>query len=260
MTEVPSAVEIFPFEMLYEEHRRIAAEAQERGVVLRLLGALAFSLRCPQYAQLRSDLGRELTDLDYVGLSKQWDDIVQLLTSLGYEFDERRAMLHGQDRLIFFHPSGLRVDVFFDRLDMCHLVDLRDRLKVHDETISLADMLLEKMQIVRITEKDIIDTIILFVEHSVTTSDEGIDARYIARRLAYDWGFYYTFSTNLGRIRDEFVDQWDLLEAEHRAIVRQRIGQMLDFVEAEPKSLKWKARARVGTSLKWYKDVGELVR
>ncbi len=253
-------MDVFPFELLYEEHQRIATEAEKRGVIIRLLGALAFSLRCPQYAQLRSDLGRELTDLDYVALSKQWDAIVELLTSLSYSFDERRAMLHGHDRVIFFHPNGLRVDIFFDRLDMCHVVDLRNRLTVDQETISLADMLLEKMQIVRITDKDIIDTIILFLEHPVTSTDEGINADHVARRLARDWGFYHTATTNLRRIRDEFVNRYDLLGDRDRQMVRDRIGQMLDRIEEEPKTLKWKTRARIGTSVKWYKDVGELVR
>jgi len=253
-------VDIFPFELLYEEHQRIAVEAEKRGVVIRLLGALAFSLRCPQYAQLRGALGRELTDLDYVALSKQWDAIVQLLASLGYSLDERRAMLHGHERIIFFHSAGLRVDVFFDRLDMCHIVDLRGRLNVDQETIPLADLLLEKMQIVRITDKDIIDTIVLFLEHPVTSTDEGVNADYVAQRLAYDWGFYYTATTNLWRIGDEFVDRYDLLSDSDRRTVRVRVGQMLERIEAEPKTLKWKMRARIGTSVKWHKDVGDLVR
>ena len=253
-------MDVFPFELLYEEHQRIAAEAEKQGVTMRLLGALAFSLRCPQYAQLRGEMGRQLTDLDYVALSKQWDDIVGLLTSLNYSFDERRAMLHGHDRVIFFHPSGLRVDIFFDRLDMCHVVDLRDRLTVDPDTISLADMLLEKMQIVRITDKDIIDTIILFLEHQVTSTDEGINADYVAPRLAHDWGFYHTATTNLRRIREEFVNHYDLLSDSDRRTVQDRIEQVLDRIEAEPKTLNWKMRARIGTSMKWYQDVGELVR
>jgi hypothetical protein len=253
-------VDVFPFELLYQEHQRIAAEAERRGVVLRLLGALAFHLRCPQYAPLRSALGRELSDLDYVAVSKQWDAIVGLLTSLDYSFDERRAMLHGHDRVIFFHPNGLRVDVFFDRLDMCHVVDLRQRLLVDRDTIPLADLLLEKMQIVRITDKDIIDTIVLFLEHPVTSTDVSLNADYVARRLAYDWGFYYTVTSNLGRISDEFVDQYEQLGGQERQTVRERIKQMLDRIEAEPKTIKWKMRAKLGTSVQWYKDVGELVR
>jgi len=253
-------VDVFPFEMLYKEHRRIAVEAEKRKVIIRLLGALAFELRCSQYAHLRSALGRQLSDLDYVALSRQWDAIIELLTSLGYSFDERRAMLHGHDRVIFFHPNGLRVDVFFDRLDMCHIVDLHDRITVDQDTISLADLLLEKMQIVRITDKDIIDTIVLFLEHPVTSTDEGINADYVARQLAHDWGFYHTATTNLRRIRDEFVNYYALLGDSNRQMVRDRIEQVLGRIEAEPKTLQWKMRARIGTSVKWYKDVGELVR
>jgi hypothetical protein len=253
-------VDVFPFETLYEEHRRIAAAADQKGVALRLLGALAFTLRCPDHATLRTELGRELSDLDYVALSKQWDGVIQLLTGLEYEFDERRAMLHGQDRLIFFHPNSLRVDVFFDRLDMCHIVDLRNRLAVDPDTIPLADLLLEKMQIVRLTEKDVIDTFTLLLEHAVTPGDEGISAEHIARRLAYDWGFFHTFSTNMRRVRDEFLNRYPQLGQDERRTVRQRIDQLLDRIEAEPKTARWKLRARVGTAAKWYKDVGDLVR
>jgi len=255
-----SDVEVFPFEFLYNEHRQIAAEAEKQGVIIRLLGALAFELRCPQYRTLRSALGRQLSDLDYIALSSQWEAVVQLLTSLGYSFDERRAMLHGYDRVIFFHPNGLRADVFFDRLDMCHVIDFRHRLTVDRDTISLADLLLEKMQIVRITEKDIIDTLVLFLEMPVTANDEGINADYVARRLAYDWGFYHTATTNLKRIRDEFVNRYDALDETGRRIVQGRIAQMLEQIEAEPKTLAWQVRAKIGTSLKWYKDVGELTR
>ncbi|MGQ9599424.1 MAG: hypothetical protein ACUVWZ_08395 [Anaerolineae bacterium] len=250
----------FPFELLYQEHRRISAEAQREGIPLRLLGALAFHLRCPQYASLRTELGRELSDLDYIALSRQWNAVINMLTALGYEFDERRAMLHGHDRVLFFHPTGLRVDIFFDQLDMCHRIDLRDRLTVDEETISLADLLLEKMQIVRLTEKDIIDTITLLLEHPLAATDQGINAEYIARRLAGDWGFYYTLTTNLRRISDEFVELYHQLDSRARQKVQEQIGQLLDRIEAEPKTLKWKARARIGPSVQWYKDVGELVR
>jgi hypothetical protein len=32
------------------------------------------------------------------------------------------------------------------------------------------------------------------------------------------------------------------------------------MIEAAPKSLKWKARARIGEKMKWYKSVEELER
>jgi hypothetical protein len=253
-------VDVFPFELLNQEHERIHAEATRRGVILRLLGALAFELRCPQHTKLRSELGRELSDLDYMALSGQWEEVVSLLTGLNYSFDERRAMLHGHERIIFFHPEGVRVDVFFNKLDMCHEIDLRQRLTVHDHTLSLADLLLEKLQIVRITEKDIIDMIVLFLEHPLSEDESGIHKDYIADRLSGDWGFYHTATTNLRRLKDEFITTYPILSDTDQQVIRERVTGLLQAIEATPKSAMWKVRARVGTSVKWYKDVGELER
>jgi len=253
-------VDVFPFELLNQEHSRIIAEATRRGVTLRLLGALAFELRCPQRAELRAALGRTLSDLDYMALTGQWDEVVKLLTGLDYSFDERRAMLHGHERIIFFHPEGVRVDVFFDKLDMCHEIDLRQRLAVHDQTLSLADLLLEKLQIVRITEKDIIDIIVLFLEHPLSEDESGINKRYIADRFSGDWGFYHTATINLHRLQGEFLTKYSVLNETDQQVVRERITGLLQAIEAAPKSTRWKVRARVGTSVRWYKDVGELVR
>jgi len=253
-------MDFFPFELLHQEHQRIIAGAAQSAVTMRLLGALAFELRCPQQANLRKELGRQLSDLDYLGLTRQWDQVVSLITALGYSFDERRAMLHGHDRLIFFHPEGLRVDVFFDRLDMCHNLDLRERLDVHDQTISLADLLLEKLQIVRITEKDIIDMIALFLEYPLSMDEQGINASYISNRFAWDWGFYYTAKTNLLRLRDEFLPAITLHTGSDRRTVQDRISTLLERIEAAPKTARWKVRQKIGTSVKWYKDVGDLVR
>lgn len=253
-------MEFFPFELLHQEHQRIVAGAAQSAVTLRLLGALAFELRCPHQASLRKELGRQLSDLDYMSLTRQWDQVVSLITGLGYSFDERRAMLHGHDRLIFFHPEGLRVDVFFDKLDMCHSLDLRERLEVHDQTLSLADLLLEKLQIVRITEKDIIDMIALFLEYPLSMDEQGINASYISNRLAWDWGFYHTAVTNLLRLRDEFLPAITLLTEADRRTVQDRISALLERIEAAPKTARWKVRQKIGTSVKWYKDVGDLVR
>jgi hypothetical protein len=250
----------FPFELLASEHQRILKESIQKGVTIRLLGALAFELRCSQHATLRHQLGRRLSDLDYVALSKQWGQLIDVMKGLGYEFDERRAMLHGLDRVIFFHPEGIRVDVFFDHLDMCHKIDFRERLLLDPETIPLADLFLEKMQIVRITEKDIIDTIVLFLAKPVTENEDGINAGYIAKRLASDWGFYYTATTNLKRIKNEFLDHYTQIANEDRKLIRERMEQMLQFIEAAPKTMKWRLRSQIGTKTKWYKDVGELER
>lgn len=247
-------------QQMESEAKHIAEQAQKAGVTLRLIGALAFEHQCPRYNYLRQAMGRELSDLDFVALSKQWDQIVHLLTGMGYSFDERHAMLHGADRIIFFHPKGFRVDVFLDRLNMCHVVDFRGRLHIDPVTISVTDLLLEKLQIVELTRKDVIDTIVLLREHAVDQTEVGINADYVARRFSIDWGFYYTATENLKHIHDKSLVEFDTLAEEDRAVVSEQVRQLLDRIEAEPKSLKWQLRAAIGPRLRWYKPVGALSR
>jgi hypothetical protein len=131
---------------------------------------------------------------------------------------------------------------------------------VEKYTLPLAELLLEKMQIVQINEKDLIDTVMLLREHPVGDRDEEtINAALIAKILGNDWGFWRTVTGNL-KILEDRLDQYQALSAEDRQVVRTRIQQLQEMIEAAPKSLKWKARARIGEKMKWYKSVEELER
>jgi len=121
-------------------------------------------------------------------------------------------------------------------------------------------MLLEKMQIVQINEKDIIDTIMLLREHGVNgDSPEAVDVQYLARLLSNDWGFYHTVTTNLQKIQDT-LSKYAELSAEDRNDIIEKIQKVLKAVEDHPKTLSWKLRAKVGTKNKWYRDVEEVNR
>ena len=67
---------------------------------------------------------------------------------------------------------GIHTDIFFDKLSFCHEIAWKNRLEDDNPTIPLAEMLLEKMQIVKINEKDIIDTIMLLLEHPLGDRDQ----------------------------------------------------------------------------------------
>jgi hypothetical protein len=163
-------------------------------------------------------------------------------------------------RRIFHDPSGTRrrVDVFLDRLDFCHPIELKGRLEMDPVTIPLTDILLEKLQIVEINEKDLKDLVVLLLEHPVADrqADGAFDASYLVDLLSRDWGFSYTVSLNLDRIR-RYMDTIPELTEEQRAVVSTRIDDVWGRVEAAPKNLKWKLRARVGPSRRWYQEVGE---
>lgn len=239
-----------------EEATRIVEAGKERGFVLRTMGACAVKTHCPKFIHLHNSLGRELSDIDFMSYSKFSRETKTLLCELGYIPNERFIALHGKKRHIYIDESQQKkIDVFFDKLEMCHTIDFRGRLEFDYPTIALADIVLQKMQIVEINEKDIIDTIVLLREHKVgETEDETVNAKYIAKTLANDWGFYHTTTSNLNKVKG-FLEVYRTLTVKDRAQVTDRIGKLLQAIEEEPKPLKWRMRAKIGTKKKWYTDV-----
>ena len=153
---------------------------------------------------------------------------------------------------------GRHIDIFFDKLDFSHVLPLKGRLEAESLTLPLAELLLEKMQIALINEKDLIDTIMLLREHPIGDADaETINSRIVVGLCANDWGFWRTVTGNL-KLTDTYLDKYAQLTAEDRQVVRQRIAELLGCIEAAPKSSKWKLRGKIGERVKWYKDVEEL--
>jgi hypothetical protein len=115
----------------------------------------------------------------------------------------------------------------------------------------VAELLLSKLQIVQLNEKDIKDTYVIICDHEVGESDdrEAIDCRVIAKLCGDDWGWYKTLTINL----DKLVD-WaaDYLHGEEREVITGRLVRLKEVIEKAPKSLKWKMRARVGEKVRWY--------
>ena len=245
------------------EALRIVDAAKENNLTLRLLGALAIRIHCPRYNFLHEDLKRKYTDLDFAAYKRQNDGILRLLTRLGYACDLRALTLHGTNRMLFQNNrTGLKLDVFYDRLEFCHTIDFAKnrRLEIDYPTISVSDLLLEKMQIVNITKKDIIDTSILLVEHDMGSSDKDlVNTNYLTDLLSQDWGFYYTVTINLGKVKESLARN-EKVPSPEKSIAAGRIDTIIDAIEKAAKSTRWKFRARIGPSKKWYKDVEEITR
>ncbi|WP_258360938.1 hypothetical protein [Moorella sulfitireducens (nom. illeg.)] len=246
-------------EEFIREARRIVTAAREQKLALRLLGALAFNYHCPRYNYLQEQLGRVFTDIDFAGRSGDREAIRKLFAGLGYVEDMQVTILYGEGRLVFNNPrGGWHSDVFLDKLEFCHDIPLARRLEVDELTIPLAEMLLEKMQIVKINQKDIIDTIMLLREHEVGTKDtETINGQLIAELCARDWGLWRTVTMNLEKV-SQLLEQFTALTAEDVADVRGKIQILLAYIARQPKSTAWKLRHKIGERVKWYKEVDEL--
>jgi hypothetical protein len=248
-------------ETYLEEARRLTDEAQKQGLILRVMGPIALHYYFPDHVDLyrrMERLGeRVFTDIDYAAYGKHRGKLVPFFQAQGYEYNKRAMMLYGQTRHIYFGDRIPMIDIFFDKLDMNHCVDYKGRLEIHPYCVSLSDLLLQKLQIVQMNDKDLKDAMLLLLAAPVAEADQGaINARYIARLFADDWGFYYTATTNLAKVRSAMANV-AALDDTQRAAIGQKADRLLRQIESEPKSGKWKKRAQTGIKKPWYNEVSD---
>jgi hypothetical protein len=238
--------------ILLTEVDTILTHAETRAVTLRLLGALAIRIHS-KTARSWADK-RPLTDLDFLGYRKDRKQIEDFLPRIGYKPSQTFNMLHGDERLMFFGLDGrLKVDVWLEVFRMAHTFNFFDRLPLDKPTLPLSDLLMTKLQIVELNEKDVRDVICLFVDHDLSENDtdrERINVNRLVAQCRESWGVHRTFTMNLGEIRRLVARYAD--NREQADIVTGKIDKLINEIEKAPKTLSWKMRARVGDKKRWY--------
>jgi len=221
---------------------------------VKLVGGAAVNLHSSSARQ--PPLKRKYGDLDFVAPSRQRQAAEKLFESLGYQGDRRFNTLNGHQRLLYVDGVNQRqIDIFIDRMKMCHVIELANRLGHAGPTLTPADLLLSKLQVYEVNMKDLVDTTALLLDHPIADhDDDAIDATYLARLTSDDWGLHRTLQLNTVRVRDAARE----LEVDAEQ-VNQRLDELWARIDAQPKSLKWKLRARVGDRLTWY-ELPEEVR
>lgn len=235
-----------------DEAQRILQEADRQGVLLRLLGGTAVLLRCPS-ATTKAFERTRAPDVDLAGLKRDASGIKAVFAAVGYEPNDHFNALHGYKQLMFQGPDGgPKVDVFLDEFSMCHRLDLRPRLGLAQVTLPLADLLFTKLQIVQVNEKDLKDIVALLLDHDVVKgeSEDGIDGGYLADLAGSDWGIYTTLTDNLGKVR-EYLPTLNLPAAGLERVI-SRLDRARGLLDATPKTIAWRLRARVGRRVAWY--------
>ena len=233
-----------------EEALRTAEEAERNGATLRLLGGVAIRLRAEN--GLHPAFEREYADLDWIVPKGKSSQAQKFFGSIGYAPHVRFNAIHGRDRLLFFDEQNDRqVDVLVGTFRMSHQIPFGDRLALEPVTVPLAELLLTKLQIVQLNEKDIRDALALLHDHPVEESDgEAINGAQLARLCASDWGLWRTFTANLSALGDH-LDRYDLPE-ENKGRIAGRVRKLQERIEEEPKSLGWRMRAKIGDRKRWY--------
>lgn len=235
-----------------DEAVRICEDAARAGITVRLAGGLAIQYLTPEFPPR----GGDSQDLDLATRSSDRRSLSQFLTERGYVADKTFNALYGHKQLYFQSgETGRSLDVLVDRLHMCHTVDFAARLARMPVTLDLTDLLLSKLQIVELNEKDAQDVLYLCSAYPVRDGDEpgmiGLDR--IRPIIGNDWGWWRTVTLNLDKIITLAADgRSELTPAGGTYDAAEQLGALTKAIEAAPKSLRWKARARVGERVRWY--------
>lgn len=248
------------WQQLRDEALEIIAAAGEAGVNLRVVGGVGVRLHCAESAEALERIGRVAKDIDFVVPKEGRKALRRLLEDRGYLVDRDLLVAMEGRRYSFSHPiSGIDIDVFVEQLAFNHNIEVRSRLNRHPVTISLEDLLMQKLQIVHLTANDLVDISVLLATHPVATeesSTEEFSSDYIAGLLSRDWGFHHTATRNLERIADGTDTGVDLGSTMNQSVM-DRSNQLLHAVGKAPKSTGWRIRAKIGERIQWWEDVDE---
>lgn len=240
------------------ETHRIVLAAEEQGIMIRLLGGLAVRLHAE--SATHRGLDRPYADIDFMTDKAGGRRISSFMEGLGYVPNRNFNLLNGHERMLFHDETHSRqVDVFVHSFLMCHRIPIANRLSVEPVTLPLAELLLTKLQIVQMNEKDVRDICALLLDHPAGSNDrETINVDIIAALCADDWGLWKTVTLSLRKVED-FLDAFSLTDYE-RQLILGRIATIRDAIEAAPKPLKWKMRDKIGERVIWYELPEEVKR
>jgi len=254
--------EATPLPDVEAEAARVLERAAQAKLLVRLLGGAAVGMH--RHIAFPPQLQRPYGDIDVVVKKGQDRGLKRLLEDLGYTPNRSFNNLHGDRRLLYYDErNGRQLDIFIGTFRMCHAIDLDDRLELHPTTLAPADLLLTKLQIVKINAKDVVDAQALLLGHQVERgTGDLIDLGRLVKVTSHDWGWYTTFMDNLARLMPAEVPSplggegggaADApLPPEAAAQVGGRVTTIQQALVDAPKSLQWKARAAIGRRMAWY--------
>jgi hypothetical protein len=246
-----------PLADVIEEARRVIGAIEAAAVPARALGGVAVGLHT--HDALPPSLERRYADIDLVVQSGRDGDLRRVLESAGYEADRKFNALYGYKRQLYWDLGNDRqLDVFIGKFAMCHELPLDGRLDGGSGTLRVADLLLTKLQIVELNPKDVTDALALVDQHTIGLERDGdvIGVDRIAAVTGGDWGWFTTASDTLDRLGQAVERSADI----DRTRLHGRIEEIRSAMERAPKSLRWRARARVGRRVPWYEVPEEHVR
>jgi len=232
----------------------LAQAADKAGVGLKLLGGLAVRVLTPNLPPRR----RAGQDMDFACLTKGRKATAAFLEDNGCVPDRRFNNLNGDRQMYFVAPSGRPIDVMVDRLTMCHVLDFRPGYGRLPFTLDAIDILLSKLQIVELNEKDARDIFQLLAGLPVGSAADApaaqvtLDTERFGQLLGADWPWWRTVTGSLDKLPGLAAEKPELIPQAAPNDPLEQAARLSEHAHAVPKGMKWKLRANVGDRVRWY--------
>jgi hypothetical protein len=137
--------------------------------------------------------------------------------------------------------------VFVGVFEMCHRLDLSPRLALERDTLTASDLLMTKLQVVEVNQKDVEDAALLLSEHDLGEGPgDHIDLAYLRTLVYDDWGLWRTATGTLELVADRRLD------------VAAHAREIVGALEEAPKGKRFRMRARIGERKRWYELPDEI--
>lgn len=232
---------------LSSEATRLISEAEKEGIVLRALGSVGVLLHCPPLVEDMDQRERSPKDIDLVTRKEDRRGLRGFFEREGYEVDKDMLVAMEGTRYLFRNQGrGIDVDVWVDVLDLCHRLEVADRMGP-GPSLLIEDLILSKLQIADLTPNDVQDLASMLSTHDMRDCSEDpevVDTAYVCRVLSDDWGFWRTATANLAALADELSSRG-----------RENARELIQVLETSPKTLRWRLRARIGERMQWWQEV-----
>jgi hypothetical protein len=239
------------------EAMNLISDADKQGIRVRLLGGMAVRVLCPDFPP-RPAAG--LQDIDLASVTSSRKALQNFLLEQGHQPDRNFNALYGHKQLYFVSShSGRPIDVLIDKLSMCHELEFKDRISRMPYTLDPLDVLLSKLQIVKLNEKDVRDSVYLLSGYPVREGTETgtLSLDLYQRIVGDDWGWWRTVTMNLAKIHGLVADRPELVPPGATHDPAAQAAALSAAAEDAPKSRRWKLRARLGDRVRWYQEPEE---
>jgi len=113
-------------------------------------------------------------------------------------------------------------------------------------------VLLSKLQIVELNEKDVHDIVHLLAALPLGGEGVSLDTDRFCRLLGADWGWWRTVTSNLTKLPGLIAEKPELIPAGAAFDPVDQVQRLSQLAADAPKTVKWRLRAKAGDRVRWY--------